>query len=151
MLTVFSDSYFMNQAMKEARKAMEEDEVPVGAVIVSNNRIIARAYNQVEKLKDPSAHAELIAITAACAGLGAKWLNQCTMFVTLEPCLMCAGAIYWSRMGRLVYGASDDLHGFMRYGKTLLHPKTKLEFGIHHEECAQLMKSFFQGKRQKGL
>ena len=147
MLSVLSDTYFMDQAIKEAEKAMLEDEVPVGAVIVCEGSIIARAYNQCERLADATAHAELLAITAASSYLGAKWLSQCTIFVTLEPCVMCAGALYWSRIGRLVYGASDDKKGFMRYGKPLLHPSTKVEFGIQNEQCEQLLKHFFKSKR----
>ncbi len=147
MLTVLSDTYFMDLAIAEAKKAMADDEVPVGAVVVCEGSVIARSYNESEKLLDATAHAELIAITAASSYLGSKWLPQCTMFVTLEPCVMCAGALYWSRIGRLVYGASDDKHGFMRYGKQLLHPKTKVEFGIRHDTCQQLLQQFFLRKR----
>lgn len=147
MLTVLSDTYFMDQAIKEAEKAAQLDEVPVGAVIVCEGSIIARAHNQSEKLLDATAHAELLAITAASGHLGAKWLSQCTLFVTLEPCVMCAGALYWSRIGRLVYGASDDKRGFMRYGKPLLHPSTKVEYGVQNEKCKQLLQHFFESKR----
>ncbi len=137
----------MDQAIKEAHKAMCDDEVPVGAVVVCDNTIIARAYNQTQKLHDATAHAELLAITAASSHLGAKWLTQCTMFVTLEPCVMCAGALYWSRIGRLVYGASDDKKGFMKFGKSLLHPSTKLEYGVRHNVCREMLQDFFVAKR----
>ncbi len=147
MLSVLSDTYFMDQAIKEAEKAAQLDEVPVGAVIVCEGSIIARAHNQSEKLLDATAHAELLAITAASGHLGAKWLSQCTLFVTLEPCVMCAGALYWSRIGRLVYGASDDKRGFMRYGKPLLHPSTKVEYGVQNEKCKHLLQHFFESKR----
>lgn len=147
MLSVLSDSFFMQEALKEAQKAFHSDEVPVGAVVVCGNRIIARAHNQTEKLQDSSAHAEMLAITAASAAMGSKWLEECALFVTLEPCVMCAGAIYWSRVGRLIYGASDDKRGFMRYGKELLHPTTKVEFGILYEECGDLLSTFFTQKR----
>ena len=147
MLSVLSDTYFMDQAINEAHKALQEDEVPVGAIVVCDQKIIARAYNQTEKLQDATAHAELLAITAAAAHLGSKLLMECTMFVTLEPCVMCAGALYWSRMGRLVYGASDDKKGFMNYGKVLLHPSTKLEYGVRHDACARLLSGFFATKR----
>ncbi len=147
MLSVLSDTYFMDQAIKEAQRAMEQDEIPVGAVIVCEGTIIARSSNETEKLSDPTAHAELLAITAATSHLGSKFLTQCTMFVTLEPCIMCAGALYWSRIGRLVYGASDDKRGFMNVGKSLLHPQTKLEYGVRNEECSMLLRRFFAMKR----
>jgi len=147
MLTVHGDVYFMKQALVEAQKAFDNGEVPVGAVIVSNKHIIARAHNQTELLTDVTAHAELIAITAAADYLGAKYLQNCTLYVTLEPCNMCAGALFWSQISRIVYGAGDDKRGFMNYGKEMLHPKTKVEFGVMHEECSALMKSFFKEKR----
>ena len=147
MLTVYSDTHYMKQALLEAQKAYESDEVPVGAVVVCRNRIIARAHNQTELLNDVTAHAEMLALTAAANALGSKYLDECTLFVTLEPCVMCAGALAWSQLGRLVYGAGDDKRGFMRHGKVLLHPKTKVEFGIMMEECSQLLKVFFQNKR----
>lgn len=146
-MELYSDDYFMNQAYKEAVIGFEEGEVPVGAIIVSKNRIIARAHNQTEKLSDTTAHAEMIAITSAASYLGAKYLKDCTLYVTLEPCIMCAGASLWSQLGRVVYGAEDPKMGFMRYGKELLHPKTKLEFGIMAERCSQLIKEFFEAKR----
>lgn len=147
MLTVLSDTYFMDQALIEATKAFNADEVPVGAIVTCAGKIIARAHNQSEILMDATAHAEMLAITAASNHLGSKWLPECTMYVTLEPCVMCAGAIYWSRIGRLVYGASDDKKGFMRHGKILLHPSTKLEYGVRHDPCQSLLQSYFQSKR----
>ncbi len=146
-MTIFSDDYFMEQAIKEALKAKEEDEIPIGAIIVCKNHIIARAHNQTQALNDVTAHAEILAITAASGFLGNKYLNECTLFVTLEPCNMCAGALYWSQIDRVVYGASDEKRGFMRYGKELLHPKTKLEFGIKHDICRDLITEFFAKKR----
>jgi len=147
MLSVLGDDHFMRKAIDEAHKALDEDEVPVGAVIVCQSKIIARAHNQVERLQDPSAHAEILAITSACHHLGAKILNQCTLYITLEPCVMCAGALYWSRPARVVYGAADEKRGFMKYGRELLHPATKLEYGILHEECSALLTDFFAAKR----
>lgn len=147
MLSILSDDYFMDLALKEARKASEEGEVPVGAVVTCEGSIISRAHNQTERLLDCTAHAELLAITAASAHLGAKWLPQCTLYVTLEPCVMCAGALYWSRMGRVVYGASDDKKGFMQLGKSLLHPSTTLEFGVRHDLCQSILRDFFQLRR----
>ncbi len=148
MLTVFSDAHFMKQALLEAQKAFDADEIPVGAVVVCQNKIIARAHNQTELLNDVTAHAEMLALTAAANSLGSKYLDECTLYVTLEPCPMCAGGLAWSQLGRLVYGASDDKRGFMRFGKSLLHPKTKVEFGIMMEECGTLMTNFFQTKRK---
>ena len=147
MLSVFSDDHFMKKAIQEAEIAAKAGEVPVGAIIVCNNVVIAKAHNQVEKLQDITAHAEILAITAASNYLGSKFLEECSLFVTLEPCVMCAGAIKWARLGRVIYGASDDKAGFMNYGKELLHPKTKLEFGIQNEECGALLKSFFKLRR----
>jgi len=147
MISVFTDEFFMKKAIEEARQAADELEVPVGAVIVCNNTIIAKAHNQVESLSDITAHAEILAITAASNYLGSKFLEECTMYVTLEPCPMCAGAINWARLGKLVYGAADDKRGFMQYGKELLHPSTKLEYGVHHEECSHMMRSFFKALR----
>ena len=147
MLTVHGDAYYMKQALIEAKKAFEKGEVPVGAVIVANNHIIARAHNQTEMLTDVTAHAEMIAITAAADFLGGKYLHDCTLYVTLEPCNMCAGALYWSQISRVVYGAGDDKRGFMNYGKEMLHPKTKVEFGVLHEECSELISQFFREKR----
>jgi tRNA(adenine34) deaminase len=148
MLTVYSDTYYMQQALAEAQKAFEAGEVPVGAVIVCENRIIARAHNQTEQLTDVTAHAEILALTAASSYMGSKYLPDCTIYVTLEPCVMCAGALAWAQMGRIVYGASDEKRGFMLMGgKALLHPKTKLEMGVQEEVCGELMKVFFRERR----
>ncbi len=147
MLSIYSDDYFMQQALKEAKKAYEAGEVPVGAIVVCQNQIIARGYNQTEQLNDVTAHAEIIALTAAANYFGSKYLDDCTLYVTLEPCVMCAGALAWAQLGRLVYGAEDEKRGFMRFGKGLLHPKTKVEYGILAEECGQLMTSFFKARR----
>ncbi len=147
MLSVHSDIHFMQQALIEAQKAYEKNEVPVGAVVVCQNRIIARAHNQTELLQDVTAHAEIIALTAAANFLGSKYLTDCALYVTLEPCVMCAGALAWSQLGRLVYGAADDKRGFMRFGKTLLHPKTTLEYGVLAKECSDLVRDFFVSKR----
>ena len=148
MLSIHSDSHFMKQALLEAQKAFEQGEVPVGAVVVCENQIIARGHNQTELLSDVTAHAEMLAITAAADNLGNKYLHDCTLYVTLEPCPMCAGAIGWSQLGKMVYGASDDKRGFMIYGKRMLHPKTKVEFGIAQAVCAELMTTFFEQKRR---
>jgi len=147
-IEIFSDAHFMKLALREAQKAEEVGEVPIGAVIVSHNTVIAKAYNQVQLLNDVSAHAEIIAITAASSYLGNKYLEKCTLYVTMEPCIMCAGALKWSQISRIVYGASDDKNGFMRYGKELLHPKTRLEFGVLHDECSNIVSSFFAKKRE---
>jgi tRNA(adenine34) deaminase len=148
MLSVYSDTHFMKQALVEAQKAADEGEIPVGAVITCDNIIIARTHNQTELLTDVTAHAEILAITAASSNLGSKYLAECTLYVTLEPCVMCAGALAWSQIGRIVYGATDEKRGFMLFGgKSLLHPKTKLEMGIMEHECGILMKDFFKGKR----
>jgi len=147
MLSIYSDDYYMGQALREAEKARDAGEIPVGAVVVCQKQIIARAHNQTQILNDVTAHAEIMAITSASSYLGNKYLNECTLYVTLEPCIMCAGALYWAQLDRVVYGASDEKRGFMRYGKELLHPKTKLEFGIKHDECATLITDFFAQKR----
>jgi tRNA(adenine34) deaminase len=145
--SVFSDESFMKEALKEAQKAFEEDEVPVGAVIVADNQIIARAYNQTERLKDVTAHAEMLAITAAADYLGGKYLNNCTLYVTLEPCPMCAGALSWSQINRVVFGASDTNRGFQKFDKALLHPKTSTLSGVLETECAAILTEFFKKKR----
>ncbi len=147
MLTVYDDAYFMRQALLEAEKARELDEVPVGAVLVCGGRIISRAHNTTEQLNDVTAHAEILCMTSGSDYLGSKYLPECTLYVTLEPCVMCAGALQWAQIGRIVYGADDEKRGFMRYGKSLLHPSTTIEFGIFHEECSQLLKDFFRSKR----
>lgn len=137
----------MQQALQEARKAAEAGEVPVGAVVVCRDRIIARAHNLTETLNDVTAHAEMQAITAAANALGGKYLTDCTLYVTVEPCVMCAGAIAWSQMGKLVFGAVDEKRGYRRYAPQVLHPKTEVVTGVKAEECAQLMKDFFKKKR----
>ncbi|NRB59842.1 MAG: nucleoside deaminase [Winogradskyella sp.] len=146
MINSYDDTYFMRKALEEAEIAYEKGEIPVGAVIVVEDRIIARAHNLTELLNDVTAHAEMQAITAAANFLGGKYLNKCTMYVTLEPCQMCAGALYWTQMDKLVYGASDEKRGFINMG-TALHPKTKVIGGILADESSQLMKRFFIEKR----
>ena len=145
----FSDEYFMQQALKEARQAFDEDEVPIGAVVVLNNKIIARGHTQTEMLNDSTAHAEIIALTAAFNYLGSKYLPDATLYVTLEPCLMCCGALYWSKINRIVFGAYDEKNGFKKYtgNKNPFHPKTEIVGGLLQEECSALIKSFFKDKR----
>src|SRR5271154_2443265 len=154
-----TDEYYMLQALKEAKKALENDEVPIGAVVVMNGKIIARGHNQVEKLNDSTGHAEMIALTSAFNFLGSKYLPEATIYITLEPCLMCAGALYWSKIGRVVYGADDEKNGHRKFVISVpameevgiapwpFHPKTELVKGVLKEECAMLMKEFFKGKR----
>lgn len=146
---LYDDEHFMQLALQQAQYAFEDGEVPVGAVIVINNKIIARSHNQVERLKDSTAHAEIIAVTAACAGLGSKYLPDATLYVTVEPCHMCAGALYWSKLQRVVYGATDVKNGFHRfYGdNNPFHPKTEVTHGVLQTECAELMKKFFRARR----
>lgn len=145
---IFSHEYFMRLALREAHKAFDADEVPVGAALVLNEKIIARAFNQVELLNDPTAHAEILAITAACNSLGAKYLPDATLYVTVEPCLMCCGALYWSKIGQIVYGARDEKNGFKKYvSQSPFHPKTKVVAGVLEDECAELMRLFFKNKR----
>lgn len=146
-LSVFSDDYFMKQAYQQAKLAAEEGEVPVGAVVVMNNHILAKAHNQVERLNDVTAHAEILAITAASEAIGSKYLQDCTLYVTLEPCVMCAGALRWAQIGKLVFAAQDDKRGFMQYGRELLHPGTTLAYGLMEEESSLLLKKFFKGLR----
>ena len=146
MIDLYDDKYFMREALKEANKAFDADEIPVGAVVVCNNRIIARAHNLTERLNDVTAHAEMQAITAAANYLGAKYLNDCTLFVTLEPCSMCAGALFWSQIGRVVYGATDEKRGFQKMGGSM-HQKTEISVGIMQDECSNLMVEFFRKKR----
>lgn len=146
-LSVHSDDHFMKLALREAQKAYDQGEVPVGAVVVYNNQVIAKAHNQVEMLTDVTAHAEILAITAAANHLGAKFLDECALYVSLEPCPMCAGAIRHARFDRLIYGAGDEKQGFMNYGKAMIHPKTKLEFGILHDQCKHILQSFFAERR----
>jgi len=147
MITVLSDEHFMKLALAEAEKARIAGEVPVGAIVVCNNVVIARAHNQTEILHDVTAHAEMLALTAASNYLGGKYLNDCTLFVTLEPCPMCAGALNWAQIGRIVYGAADDKRGFFRFGKEILHPKTKVEFGILQDESSSILSKFFKDRR----
>ncbi|RZT91365.1 tRNA(adenine34) deaminase [Ancylomarina subtilis] len=147
MINPFSDEYFMKQALEEAHKAFDEDEIPVGAIVVCNNRIIARAHNLTERLNDVTAHAEMQAITAAANYLGGKYLKDCTLYVTLEPCNMCAGALAWSQISRIVYGAGDKKRGFTAFSPSPLHPRTELITGILEEDCADLVKRFFVKKR----
>ena len=142
-----TDEYYMRQALIEARQAAEEGEIPVGAVIVCRDRILARTHNLTQTLRDVTAHAEMQAITAAAESLGGKYLTDCTLYVTLEPCVMCAGAIGWTQIGRVVYGASDPKRGFERLGRAMLHPKTVVASGVLKEECEEIMKAFFQKKR----
>jgi tRNA(adenine34) deaminase len=146
MMNPFDDIYFMKRALQEAEIALDKNEVPIGAVIVMRNQIIARAHNLTETLNDVTAHAEMQAFTAAADFLGGKYLKECTLYVTLEPCQMCAGASYWAQIGRIVYGASEDKRGFLAM-KTTLHPKTVVVGGVLEEECSKLLKRFFIEKR----
>ncbi|MDA9235029.1 nucleoside deaminase [Polaribacter sp.] len=146
MIQPFDDTYFMQKALQEAASAFDKGEVPVGVVIVLKDQIIARAHNLTETLNDVTAHAEMQAFTAAADFLGGKYLKECTMYVTLEPCQMCAGASYWAQLGKIVYGASEPDRGFVNL-KTKLHPKTKVVSGILEKECAQILKRFFAAKR----
>lgn len=140
-------TYYMKQALQEAKKAFARGEVPVGAVVVSHNRIIARSHNLTEALNDVTAHAEMQAITAASNYLGGKYLTDCVLYVTVEPCVMCAGAIAWAQLGKLVYGTTDEKRGYKRFAPNALHPKTVVEYGLLEDECAALMKDFFKQKR----
>ena len=139
---------YMFDALREAQRAAAEDEVPIGAVIVCQGRIIAKGHNMTERLNDPTAHAEMIAITAATEAVGGKYLNDCTLYVTVEPCPMCAGALAWSQIGKVVYGASDPKRGFSRFSPSLRHPKTEIVSGIMAEECGNIVSEFFQRKRK---
>jgi tRNA(adenine34) deaminase len=144
----YTDEYFMREALKEARYAYDDDEIPVGAVIVCQNKIIARAHNLTERLNDVTAHAEMQAYTAAANYLGGKYLDECILYVTVEPCVMCAGAGYWTQLQRIVYGAKDVKKGFTLISKKILHPKTRLVGGVLEKECADLMTGFFKKKRE---
>ena len=146
MMNPFDDTYFMKRALQEAQRAFDKNEVPIGAVIVMNSQIIARAYNLTETLNDVTAHAEMQAFTAAADFLGGKYLNECTLYVTLEPCQMCAGASYWTQIGKIVYGATEEKRGFVAM-KTTLHPKTEIVGGVLQKECGDLLKRFFIEKR----
>ncbi|MBQ5826671.1 MAG: nucleoside deaminase [Bacteroidaceae bacterium] len=145
----YSDEYFMRQALQEAQLAFEEDEVPVGCIITCRDKVIARTHNLTETLHDVTAHAEIQAITAAAEALGGKYLDTYTLYVTVEPCIMCAGAIGWSQMGRVVYGARDEKRGFENFAPKAFHPKTEVVSGVLENECAELMKNFFKSKRKK--
>lgn len=145
---LYTNEYFMKEALKEAEKALEKDEVPVGAVIVCNNIIIARAHNLTEALNDATAHAEMQAFTSAANYLGGKYLDDCTLYVTIEPCPMCAGAAMWTRIGKIVWGAPDEKRGFTLYGNNLLHPRTLTFSGILENKCGELLREFFRKKRK---
>lgn len=147
-LQIHTDEYFMKQALLQAERALEEDEVPVGAVVVCENRIIAKAYNQTERLQDVTAHAEMLAITSAQNYLGSKYLNDCTLFVSLEPCNMCGGALYWTQIGRVVYAAADEKRGYSSTSKKILHPKTTVEFGLMASHAEVLIEEFFRKMRE---
>ena len=143
----FNENYFMKEALKEAQKALEKDEVPVGCVIVCDNQIIARAHNFTQTLNDVTAHAEMQAFTSAADFLGGKYLNECALYVTLEPCIMCAGASYWTQLQKVVYGAKDVKRGYSQLAENILHPKTEVISGIMAEECSKLLMDFFKTKR----
>lgn len=144
---LYTDEFFMKEALKEAQKAFAADEVPVGAVIVANNKVIARSHNLTEMLNDVTAHAEMQAITSAANALGGKYLQDCTLYVTLEPCVMCAGALAWSQITKIVYGACDSKRGFSTLGENILHPKTEVVSGVMENECSEIVKTFFKTKR----
>ena len=146
-MVLFDDNYFMEMAYNQALIALEQGEVPVGAVVVCQNKIIAKAYNQTETLTDVTAHAEILAITAAEQYLGAKYLKDCTLYVTLEPCVMCAGALFWAQLGKLIFGAKDEKRGFTLVQPMVTHPKTLIRYGIMEYECQELMKNFFKDLR----
>ena len=147
MIEPFGDEYFMKRSFAEAIQAFDEGEIPVGAVVVAGNKIIARAHNLTETLNDVTAHAEMQAITAAANHLGGKYLDDCTLYVTLEPCAMCAGALGWAQTGRIVFGASDSKRGYQRFAPNALHPKTEVLGGVLETECAELLQEFFKNKR----
>jgi tRNA(adenine34) deaminase len=147
MDTLFTDEYFMRKALDEAAAALEEDEIPIGAVVVHNQKIIGKGHNQTERLRDVTAHAEMVAITAASSYLDSKFLEECTLYVTVEPCCMCAGAVKWARLGRVVYGASEPKFGYQTVSTAIVGSKVKIEGGLLAEECAALMKAFFASKR----
>lgn len=148
MISVYTDEHFMREAIKQAQCAFEEGEIPVGAVVVAGNKIIARAYNQTERLNDVTAHAEMLALTAAANHLGGKYLTDCTLYVTLEPCNMCAGALYWGQLKKLVFGASDDKRGYSRMSPSLLHPKTEVVKDVMKMECKAMVDEFFRHLRK---
>ena len=146
-LQPYSEAYFMRQALEEARLAFEEGEIPIGAVVVCRGQIIARAHNQVERLKDPTAHAELLAITAATEYMGGKFLSDCQLYVTVEPCVMCAGALFWARLGEIIYGAGEEKFGYRHYAPDIFPRRAKVRGGVLSEEAAELMRSFFATRR----
>ena len=146
-LQPYSEAYFMRQALEEARLAFEEGEIPIGAVVVCRGQIIARAHNEVERLKDPTAHAELLAITAATEYMGGKFLSDCQLFVTVEPCVMCAGALFWARLGEIIYGAGEEKFGYRHYAPDIFPRRAKVRGGVLSEEAAELMRSFFATRR----
>ena len=148
MIEFSPDEFFMNEALKEAKKALDKDEVPIGAIIVCNGKIISRAHNLTETLNDPTAHAEMQAITAATNYLGGKYLDQCTLYVTVEPCVMCAGALYWAHLAGLVFGTSDPKRGYETFGNSILHPKTNVTRNVLVSECSILVTDFFKKKRK---
>lgn len=145
---MLNDEFFMNEALKEAKTAYEKGEIPIGAVIVSSGQIIAKAHNMTETLNDVTAHAEMMAFTSAANYLGSKYLNECTLYVTIEPCTMCAGASYWTQIGKIVYGADDEKRGFTKLNLQILHPKTDLVKGVLKDKCSELMSQFFKSKRE---
>jgi tRNA(adenine34) deaminase len=147
MEETFSDEYFMRKALDEAQAGFARGEVPVGALVVAGKKIIARSHNLTETLHDVTAHAEMMALTAASNALGGKYLTECTMYVTIEPCIMCAGALGWAQIGRIVYGASDEKRGFTHFSLKAIHPKTRLQGGVLEKECSELMTLFFQSRR----
>lgn len=146
-LQPYSEAYFMRQALEEARLAFEEGEIPIGAVVVCRGQIIARAHNEVERLKDPTAHAELLAITAATEYIGGKFLSDCQLYVTVEPCVMCAGALFWARLGEIIYGAGEEKFGYRHYAPDIFPRRAKVRGGVLAEEAAELMRSFFATRR----
>ncbi|MEM9339373.1 MAG: nucleoside deaminase [Bacteroidota bacterium] len=146
-LSIHSDEHYMNQALKEAEAAFEEGEIPIGAVVVCDNKIIAKDHNRVERLSDATAHAEMLAITAAQNYLGSKYLTDCTLYVTLEPCCMCAGGLFWTQIGKVVIGANDDVRGFSNFNENMIHPKTKIVREVQREACEILIKDFFKKMR----
>jgi tRNA(adenine34) deaminase len=147
--SITPDEFFMNEAIKEAKQALKLDEIPIGAVIVCNGKIVGRGHNLTERLKDVTAHAEMQAFTAAANHLGGKYLKDCILYVTVEPCIMCAGAAYWTQIGRIVFGAYDPQRGFLRIDQKITHPKTEITGGIKENECSMIIKEFFQSKRNK--
>lgn len=149
MLSIHSDEHFMKLAVQQAQLAYEAGEIPVGAVVVSQQKVIAKAYNQVELLRDVTAHAEMLALTAAQNHLGAKYLEDCTLYVTLEPCTMCGGALFWSQIGKIVVAARDEKRGFSRLNPAILHPKTEIVFGVMENEASQLVSDFFAAIRER--